>query len=372
MKYITKKQVSCKLKPSMKRRCNMHDYNEPGIYMFTLTVDGRKRILGTLVGNPNATDDSNNSPRIELTALGLEVTKCIYNISHYHPSVEVWKHIVMEDHIHVLVCVREKMEHHLGQVIAGLKAGCSKAYWTIYPKLLLEAHSSHDSVNNDTTSNNKTDSDNNGNVPEASASGNKRQPLFEKGYHDRILSKYGQLELLKRYIDDNPRRLAVKRHMPQLFKKYLHIVIDNQEYAAYGNIFLLREPEKVQVVVHRKDSTDEHQRHTKQWETVVNNGGVLVSPFISAREREVRDMARQYEGKLIILKENGFQEFFKPSGWEFDYCVTGKLLLLAPWPHHNQHTTITRKQCLSLNNMALSICSLTTEEARIIHDNNKD
>ncbi|MBQ0069510.1 MAG: hypothetical protein KBT09_07125 [Bacteroidales bacterium] len=209
-------------------------------------------------------------------------------------------------------------------------------------------------------------------MPEATASGDKRKPLFEKGYHDRILSRYGQLELLKRYIDDNPRRLAVKRHMPQLFRKYLHVVIGNQEYAAYGNIFLLREPEKVQVVVHRKDSTDEHQKHMKQWETVVNNGGVLVSPFISAREREARDMARQYEGKLIILKENGFQEYFKPSGWEFNYCVTGKLLLLAPWAHHNQQTTITREQCMSLNNMALSICSLTTEEAHIIHDNNKD
>lgn len=350
----------------------MHDYSEPGIYMFTLTVEGRKRILGTLVGDLNATDGSNNCPRIELTALGQEVTKCIYNISLYHPSVEVWKHIVMEDHIHVLVCVREKIEKHLGQVIAGLKAGCSKAYWTIYPKLSLEAHSRYDNLSNDTTSNNSTSIDYNGNVPEATASGNKRQPLFEKGYHDRILSRYGQLELLKRYIDDNPRRLAVKRHMPQLFRKYLHVVIGNQEYAAYGNIFLLREPEKVQVIVHRKDSTDEHQKHMKQWETVVNNGGVLVSPFISAREREARDMARQYEGKLIILKENGFQEYFKPSGWEFNYCVTGKLLLLAPWPHHNQHTTITREQCMSLNNMALSICSLTTEEAHIIHDNNKD
>lgn len=42
------KQYQCELHPSMKRRCNMHDYNAPGIYMFTLIVNERKRLLGTL------------------------------------------------------------------------------------------------------------------------------------------------------------------------------------------------------------------------------------------------------------------------------------------------------------------------------------
>ncbi|MCQ2289165.1 MAG: hypothetical protein MJZ74_08715 [Muribaculaceae bacterium] len=350
------------LQPSMKRRCYMHNYNEPGIYMFTLAVDGRRRLLGRLVGVPSC-------PHIELTPLGEEVTKCIYGISKHHPAVEVWKHIVMEDHIHVLVCVREKMKHHLGQVIAGLKAGCSKAYWELHPELSLEtpshvprATASH--VPGATASHvpGATAS----HVPGAIAPG-KKKPLFEPGYNDRILSRYGQLDVLKRYIDDNPRRLAVKRAMPHLFKKYLHIVIGKQEYAAYGNIFLLREPEKEQVQVHRRDSDQEHQEHMKQWRKIIENGGVLVSPFISEREKQVRDMAREIQGKLIILKENGFPEYFKPSGWEFNYCATGNLLLLAPWPHHNQHTTITRKQCLSLNDMAKDICNITLEEAKIVN-----
>lgn len=105
----------------------MHDYNEPGVYMFTLVVEGRRRLLGKLAGN-------HTSPHIELSALGQAVTRCINDIPRHHRAVEVWKHVVMEDHLHVLVCVKEKMKHHLGQVVAGFKAGCSKAYWELYPE----------------------------------------------------------------------------------------------------------------------------------------------------------------------------------------------------------------------------------------------
>ena len=37
-------------------------------------------------------------------------------------------------------------------------------------------------------------------------------------------------------------------------------------------------------------------------------------------------------------------------------CGSGQLLLLAPWQHHNEQTTICRQQCLSLNDMARMIC----------------
>ena len=36
-------------------------------------------------------------------------------------------------------------------------------------------------------------------------------------------------------------------------------------------------------------------------------------------------------------------------------CV-GQLLLLAPWEHHNERILISRRQCLSLNDMAARIC----------------
>lgn len=96
--------------------------------------------------------------------------------------------------------------------------------------------------------------------------------------------------------------------------------------------FLLRKDLKVAVQVHRKDTADEHSEHLKQWKQVIINDGVLVSPFISQREREVRDMARELDGDLIILKENGFAEFFKPVGWEFEIARPVISYYLPPGP----------------------------------------
>lgn len=61
---------------------------------------------------------------------------------------------------------------------------------------------------------------------------------------------------------------------------------------------------------------------------------------------------------LIYLQENGFTDLAKPDGKRMEACARGQLLILAPWEHHNEHTTISRNQCLSLNDMARSLCSV--------------
>lgn len=40
--------------------------------------------------------------------------------------------------------------------------------------------------------------------------------LFELGYNDKLLLHEGQLKGWKKYLDDNPRRLMVKRMNPEL------------------------------------------------------------------------------------------------------------------------------------------------------------
>ena len=59
---------------------------------------------------------------------------------------------------------------------------------------------------------------------------------------------------------------------------------------------------------------------------------------------------------LIFLQENGFTDLAKPSGARMEACSRGQLLILAPWEHHNEKTTIKRDQCLTLNEIARHIC----------------
>lgn len=59
---------------------------------------------------------------------------------------------------------------------------------------------------------------------------------------------------------------------------------------------------------------------------------------------------------LIYLQENGFTDLAKPGGKRMEACAEGRLLILAPWEHHNEQITIRRGQCLALNEIARCLC----------------
>ena len=115
-------------KPSMLRRRVGHDYESRRIYLITMTVEGRRPLLGRLVGDAEAAEGSPEAPRIELSPLGEEVRNCWTSISNYYPEVKVLAITIMPDHLHGILFVERQMEQHLGMVIKGFKAGCNKAY----------------------------------------------------------------------------------------------------------------------------------------------------------------------------------------------------------------------------------------------------
>lgn len=78
----------------------------------------------------------------------------------------------------------------------------------------------------------------------------------------------------------------------------------------------------------------------------------MVSPCISAGEKEVARAALDAGIPLVVILENGFPPIYKPPGKYFEACAKGLLLMLAPWEYHMEHRTITRAQCIALNDMA--------------------
>ena len=84
-------------------------------------------------------------------------------------------------------------------------------------------------------------------------------------------------------------------------------------------------------------------------------GAVVVSPCISPGEKEIARACLDASLPLIVVLENGFPPLYKPPGRYFEACANGSLLMLAPWPYHTEHHTITRQQCMMLNEMATSI-----------------
>lgn len=333
--------------------------------MLTLVVEGRKPLLGTLKGDGFAPDGTTEAPRIELSPLGVAIRDVeIKKVSAFYPMVEVWKLCIMPDHIHLIVRVKEDMPagKHLGQAVRGFKTGCTRAWWRLTPcgEAQRPCGESQGTVTGRAP------------VPGASPSGVAPVPgispsgipaphrpvLYEKGYCDKILLRDGQLDNWKRYLDDNPRRLAVKRQCPRYFTVVHQIRIVEWSCQMVGNRYLLSYPEKAAVIVHRACSDKEYAVLKQKWLALAENGGVLVGTAIAPREKEVMREALNRGYRLIVLRENGFPPLYKPAGESFAACARGDLLQISPWEYHMNRRTISREQCLQLNRLAEQIATV--------------
>ena len=287
-------------------RATWHDYRSRCIYMVTMT---------TRPGVPSLASLQKDGQQVltRLSPLGQLVIDSIRTELSLHPDVELMTWVMMPDHIHMLIFVTKPIKFLLGTIIGRMKSRASNSWG--------------------------------------------EGQVFELDFHDRILMGRNQLSALQAYIADNPRRLMVKKEHPELFHEHLHLDIAGQEFAAYGNIMLLHNPFKQALIVHRAYSNDELERHRREWLYNARNRGVIVSPFISRKEREIRDECIAAGASVIQLQTIGFGERFKPSGRAFDLCAAGRLLLLAPWPEETRDV-VTRRKALSLNAMAEGIVGL--------------
>lgn len=353
---IAKGLVPAETKHSMLRRTPWHDYSRRGTYMVTLVTHDRKPLFGRLKGSTAA----GNKPFVELSPLGLAIRdEEIKKISRYYPQVEVWKLCIMPDHLHIILRVREDLPagKHLGMVIAGFKGGCSKAALRLgatVPWAFAQGKTQGERPRN---GNSRETAGTVTTVPSASPEGRSGllPVLFEAGYNDKILLHEGQLDNWKHYLDDNSRRLWLKRQNPQLFTVLSDLAVAGRRCQTVGNRFLLDIPDKMAVIVHRRYSDEEYRCLRDAWLDCGERGGVLVSAAIAPREKAVMREAMERGYRIILLRENGFSPMYKPLGESFDACVEGRLLQIAPWDYHMGQQTITRSQCLSLNELAEAI-----------------
>ena len=349
-------------KPSMLRRCNGWDYRLPCIYQITLVLaDRRSEALGRLV-IPAAPAPGFGSvlaaaaaSYIALSPAGEAVKREFWALGEHHPEIKPLEIAIMPDHCHFIIRVTRPLAKPLGSAIGGFKAGSSKA-----------------------------------------AIG--KVGLWSEGFQDTILFHEGQLETMFNYLRDNPRRLAVKRLCPGLFRvrRNLKLPLQAQDegttgsvpkaaafgyFSAIGNHFLLEKPNLLQVQVSRRDfayrrvpkpggglkiERDSAGRPVPGAEApgfaakrdallaAAAKGAVLISPCISDGEREIARLAFEAGARVIALRNKGFSSLYKPGGRLFDQTANGNLLLLAPinWPYCPNEKKMTRIDACILNRIA--------------------
>lgn len=371
--------------PSMKRRCHTHDYRSVSYYMITLgknpaytapfcrifdavlnppdftsarrrsdeLTPGIKRIL--LPRNASVRDKAGTAgysvpgapavslpasppgapavplPAVELSDSGAFLRAGFRDFFRTESSILLKKIVVMPDHVHFIIHVREYLPAHLGRYISRLKTVCTLAVSELpgYP----------------------VDTDGN--------------PLhiFEDNYHDRIIRNDSMLETERRYLDDNPRRYLLRKQHPEYFSSPVRITINGEHYAAFGNILLLKDIHPEPVIISRRYTTEHLSRLKAGWEEAARSCKALISPFISKPEKEIRKATLESGGRIIEILDNGFPERYKPSGTAFDLCLEGRLLQIAPLVYETSKIPLTRNRALELNATARQIAALAATPA---------
>lgn len=360
---------------SMKRRCFVHDYKGRSIYLITLEVAGRRRLLGRIVaqeGMPLSVSELSeevlsavNAPLFEPSELGRRVAEEFMKIGEHVPGVKPLLAQAMPDHFHGILFVTREINRSLGSIMAGFKGKCSQIAREL------------------------------GVVALMSPACGQKTSLWEEGYHDRILTSEGQLEKMFRYVRDNPRRLAIRLKYPDLFTSVRCLAGHGHSFQAIGNGFLLQRDTIAQIQCSRsffgfrremmRDQSGVHVARNERGEGVVafetveysqkkaelfalaKKGAVLCSPCISDGEKAIAYAAVDAGYPLIVLRTEPFPPRFKPSGRFFDACAEGRLLILCPEalmrPMSNgRDHRITRGECLALNGIVAQICGGTAAD----------
>jgi len=317
----------------LRRMCN-HDYQSRCIYMLTLTLaDRSKHLLGEVRWNVSGGCSSSATSHDAVftpTPLGTLVEAEWHALTTRYPQLEIMRLQLMPDHLHIILFVHERIAKPLGKLVGIVKNRSNKHYWKQLTEQGFLAPKGQETP----------------------------PPLFSENFQDTILMHEGQLGAMMKYVDENPYRALIKRGNPELFHIVSELKIGNQVFSAIGNRWLINRGVRMQVRCHNNTSERSLKLIAKQKEYILDRGqkgGVVVSPCISAGEKEIARAALDAGVPLIVILENGFSPMYKPPGKYFEACANGLLLMLAPWPYHTEKRAITREQCLQLNAMAYAI-----------------
>ena len=334
-------------------------WQEPGtawrgvvIYHITLTVPSRQPLLGALVIPQN--DPS--LARVERTALGNAVIDELYVMCKHYPAIRIFQFCLMPDHLHAVIRVTRVMDTSIRSVIRGYWQGVKKlgrAYTlAVSPEF-----------NSGATDKGGATADKGGATDKGrTADGGWAFPIFTERPFIRPLSRRGQLQAMMHYVQMNPQRLATKRLMPGFFRVQKGIEIVGRSFDGVGNVALLHAEHYDVVHVRSVWVRAAENGDSQTLRDYMNNrvlkarkGVVMVSPFISPQEKQVMQVLINEEHPFILLADNGFRDYYKPSDALFDACAVGRVLILSPWPFDAGKRHISRADCVGLNNMAEEI-----------------
>lgn len=359
------------------KRDPLADYSE-GWFFVTLNTRKGAPPLSTVEGRVGASGA--DAPHCCYTALGRKVLEAWEKVPQFYPQAEIHGAEAMPEHFHGLIHLNAGGKIHLGQIVRGFMIGCTHGYWDI---IGVEWRRQGGVITHDYRDRDHTRS--------------LRGPaLFVRGYNDVEAITPEQVQTKLEYIRSQAERRLIKADNRPCFKvrrhahspswtvqSALHAIAADPGFACdmdncrevqrevslrlnaderglcldhVGQTALLGCEKKLPLVCHRADAA----YFDRQRDAVIRaarEGWVIVSAFISDRERELLDYLLEEHLPVIQIMDNGLSERYKPYGKAFCACAEERLVQISPWTYvYSRGAKVTRARCLVMNQLARVIC----------------
>lgn len=395
-------QKDAALPAALKRNATTNYYE--GYFFITLNTRNYAPILSIITGRPDAPDDAPDAPACEYTELGRKVMAVWQTVPRFHPQVEIIAAEAMPDHFHGLLRLLPGNRKHLGRMVNGFMIACTHDYWDTLDIKWRDMKKDP----------NKSDRDASRDWYDRDHTCSFRGPsLFVRGYNDMEAVTPEQVQTKLRYIREQARRALIKgtlrdrflvhrsctargwtldtirrglradrfyAHNPDRLEHILRSLLPRipmqqaivsvsptaspsasspKPLLSYvGCSALLSAERKLPLVCHRSDApVFERQRDAVL--RAAREGAVIVSAFVSPKEREIGRLLLMEQLPVIEVCDNGFGDRYKPSGKSFYACAENRLVQISPWNYeYCRDIAVNREVCLVMNELARVIAGV--------------
>ena len=276
-----------------------------------------------------------DAPHIKLSPLGEAVKEAWERMPEVEPQIELVCLTIMPNHIHAIIAVRSDLPRPIGSVIRSFMGTTTHALH----KMLTEGTIQWKPMQSPSSCGGVSTPPN-GNPP--SCDGVSTPPnkpsLWQPGYCLGVCNTEEKLHTRIGYILENPFFGIMEKEQPHFMERTMLLTIADRRYRAYGNILLLKEPDRIQVFCHRQHPTTRQPYHLTDDFNIdkataldaAANGTVIVTPGISPGESEIMWAVLRAGGNVInIQRELPLDDKWHPDKERRLYCQQGQLLVLA-------------------------------------------
>lgn len=259
------------------------------------------------------------APHIELSPLGIKVKESLERMPQVEPKIELVCYSIMPNHIHFIIAVRGELNRPIGTIIRTFMGATSRSLHMLKAEGKIQWNSAAASI--------------------ARKASTEKPSLWQPGYCIGICHTEQKLHTRIGYVIENPFFGILENERHDFMKRTMMLTIKGRRYSGYGNMLLLKEPDRLQVFCHRNHPVTHEPYHLTQdfWEekqAILNaaaDGVVIVTPGISPGEADIMWSVLQNGGNVINIQQEEIpiSDKWHPEKERRIYCSQGQMLVLS-------------------------------------------